>query len=77
MLTDDTPYKSIFNDSCNVIFLELFEGASSDGDYLLSTVLPYLVSLHLFGFSVHTYVKHNPLGLLEALVGMIIIQYVV
>jgi hypothetical protein len=52
LLVDDTPYKSIFNDSCSGIFLELFEGACSDGDYLFSIVLPYLVSLHSFGFNV-------------------------
>jgi hypothetical protein len=35
-----------------MLFLKSFEGAHTDGDYLLSTILPYLVSLHSFGFSV-------------------------
>jgi hypothetical protein len=52
LLIDDTPYKFIFNDSCSVIFLELFECEHSDGDYLLSTVLPYLVLFHSSGFNV-------------------------
>ncbi len=54
------PYKSIFNDSCSAIFLELFEGSCNDGNYLFFIILPYLVSIHLFGFSVQTYVKHDP-----------------
>jgi len=63
LLVDDTPYRSIFND-CVVLFLKSFEGAHSDGDYLLSTILPYLVSLHSFGFNVQTYMKHNPFGII-------------
>jgi hypothetical protein len=39
LLVDDTPYKFIFNDLCSAIFLELFEGVHSDGDYLFSTVI--------------------------------------
>jgi hypothetical protein len=39
----------------------------SDGDYLLSIVLPYLVSLHLFGLSVQIYVKHNPFGTIRSI----------
>jgi len=42
--------------------LELFKGASGDGDYILSTILPYLVSLHSFGLSVQIYMTHNPFG---------------
>jgi hypothetical protein len=60
LLVDDMLYKSIFNDSYCVIFLELFEGSHSDGNYLFSIVLPYLVSLHSFGFNVQTYIMHNP-----------------
>jgi len=62
LLGDDTPYKFIFNDLCSAIFLESFEGVSSDGDYLFSTILPCLVSLHSFRFNVQTYVKHNSFG---------------
>jgi hypothetical protein len=58
-LVDDITYKSIFNDFYCVIFLELFEGSRSDGDYLFSIVLLYLVSFHSFGFNVQTYVRHN------------------
>jgi hypothetical protein len=47
--------------------LELFKGVGSDGDYLLSTVPPYLVSLHLFGFSVQIYMKHNPFGTIRSI----------
>ncbi len=38
----------------------------NDGDYLFSIVLPYLVSFHLFGFSVQIYVKHNPFGTIRS-----------
>ncbi len=65
LLVDDTPYKSIFNDSCIHIFLELFKGVSSNGDYLFSTVFPYLVLFHLFRFNVQTYLKHNPFGTIK------------
>jgi len=67
LLVDDTPYKSIFNDSCNAIFLESFEGASNDEDYLLSIIFPYLVSFHFFGFSVQTYLEHNPFGTIKSI----------
>jgi hypothetical protein len=62
LLVDDTPYKFIFNDLCSAIFLESFEGVSSNGDYLFSTILPCLVSLHSFRFNAQTYVKHNFFG---------------
>jgi hypothetical protein len=67
LLVDDVPYKSIFNDSYCVIFLELFEDSCSDGDYLFSIVLPYLVSLHSFGFNVQTYVRHNPFWIIRSI----------
>jgi hypothetical protein len=65
LFVDDTPYKSIFNDSCSVIFLESFEGAGSNGDYLVSIVLSYLVLFHFFGFNVQIHVKHNPFGTIK------------
>jgi hypothetical protein len=67
LLVDDIPYKSIFNDLCSVIFLESFEGAGSDGDYLLSIVFPYFVSFHFSGFSFQTYLKHNPFGTIQSI----------
>jgi hypothetical protein len=62
LLIDDMPYKSLFNDSCSAIFLESFEGSHNHGNYLLSIVLLYLVSLHSSKFSVQTYIRHNPFG---------------
>ncbi len=67
LLVDDTPYKYIFNDSCSLIFLESFEGVSSNGDYLLSTILAYLVSLHSSRFNVQTYLKHNLFGTIKSI----------
>jgi hypothetical protein len=67
LLIDDMPYKSIFNDSCSAIFLESFESSHRDGDYLLFIVLPYLVSLHSFGFNVQTYIRHNPFGTIRSI----------
>ncbi len=63
LLIYDAPYKSIFNDLCSVVFLELFEGSSNNGEiHLLFIVFHYLVSLHSFGFNVQIYVRHNHLG---------------
>ncbi len=52
LFIDDTPYKYIFNDSCNAIFLELFKGACSDRDYLLSTMY-FKVLKHILEMSSH------------------------
>ncbi len=62
-----TPYQFIFNDSCSPIFLELFKGANSNGDYLLSIVFPYLVLFHSSRFNVHIYFKHNPFGTIRSI----------
>jgi hypothetical protein len=67
LFVDDTPYKFLFNDSCSVIFLESFESTGSNRDYLLSTVLPYLVLLHLSKFNVQTYMKPNPFGTIRSI----------
>jgi hypothetical protein len=67
LLIDDRPYKSIFNDSCRAIFFESFESSHNNGDYLLSIVVSYLVSLHSFRFSVQTYVRHNPFGTIRSI----------
>jgi hypothetical protein len=39
-LVDDTPYNSLFNPPFNAIFLEMFYGSLTYGDYLLGTILP-------------------------------------
>lgn len=68
LLIDDTPYKSLFNYSRNVIFFESFEGSHCNhGNFLLSIVLPYLVSLHSSRFSVQTYIRHNPFGTIRSI----------
>jgi hypothetical protein len=67
LLVDDTPYKSIFNVLWNAIFLELFEGLGSTGIICFPSILPYLVSFHFFGFSVQTYMKHNPFGTIKSI----------
>jgi len=59
LLIYDTPYKSIFNDLCSVVFLELFESSCNNGEiHLLFIVFNYLVSFHSFRFNV----RHNPFG---------------
>jgi hypothetical protein len=67
LFVDDMPYKSTSNDLCSVVFWKLFEGSCSDGDDLFSIVFPYLVSLHSFGFNVHTYIRHNPFGIIRSI----------
>ncbi len=66
-LVDDMLLKSISNDSCSVIFLESFEGSHNDGDYLFSTILPYLVSLHSSRFCVQIYIRHNLFGTIRSI----------
>jgi hypothetical protein len=48
-------------------FLESFRSSHSDGNYSLSIVFPYLVSLHSFRCSVQTYIKHNPFGTIRSI----------
>jgi len=49
------------------MFLELFEGLGSAGITNSPSVLPYLVSFHFFGFTVQTYMKHNPFGTIKSI----------
>jgi hypothetical protein len=40
LLVDDTTYKIMFNDMCNAMFLEYFDGHGGDDHYLLRFVIP-------------------------------------
>ncbi len=62
LLINNMPYKSMFNDSYNAIFLESFDNTCGEDQYLLGFVFPYLENFHLFGYGVPTFVKHNPFG---------------
>jgi hypothetical protein len=42
MLVDDTPYKSLFNEPFNAIFVETFQGFDIDSNYMLADLFPYL-----------------------------------
>ncbi len=42
MLVDDTPYKSLFNEPFNAIFVETFQGFHIDSNYMLADLFPYL-----------------------------------
>jgi hypothetical protein len=59
---DDIPYKSMFNDSYNAIFLESFDGHCGEDQYLLRFVFFYLEIFHLSKYNVPTFVEHNPFG---------------
>jgi hypothetical protein len=56
------PYKSMFNNLYNAVFLESFDGLRGEDQYLLGFVFPYLENLHSFRYDVPTFVEHNPFG---------------
>ncbi len=62
LLIDDTPYKSMFNNSHSAIFLESFSSLDGEDQYLLGFVLFYLENFHLSEYIIHTFVEHNPFG---------------
>ncbi len=64
LFIDDTPYKIMFNRPYSAIFWD-FDDFRGEDHYLLKTIIPYLEFLHLFGYGVFTYVKHNPFGRIE------------
>lgn len=61
LLVNNAPYKSMFNELYNAIFLEFnFDDLHGEDNYLLGHVLPYLEFFHLSKYGVSTYVQHNP-----------------
>jgi hypothetical protein len=61
-LIDNTPYKNMFNDPYNDIFLDSFDGRCGENHYLLGSVFLYFENLHSFGYDIPTFVEHNPFG---------------
>ncbi len=54
---NNAPYKSMFNEPYNAIFLESsFDDLHGEDNYLLGHVHLYLEFLHLFEYGVSTYV---------------------
>jgi hypothetical protein len=63
LFIDHVPYKSIFNDSYNAIFLQSLGGSCYDISHeFFAIVFPYLVLLGLSRSNVQTYVRCNPFG---------------
>jgi hypothetical protein len=62
LLVDDIPYKSMFDGSYNVIFMETFDSFHGEDKYLMGIVFPYLKSFHFSRYGVCTFVEHNPFG---------------
>jgi hypothetical protein len=62
LLIDNMPYKNMFNNMYNVIFLESFNGIRGEDQHLLGSIFPYFKNLHLSKYNVHTFVEHNPFG---------------
>ncbi len=57
LLVNNAPYKNMFNELYNAIFLEFnFDGHCGEDNYLLGHVLPYLEFFHLSKYGVSTYV---------------------
>jgi len=71
LFVNDTPYKSMFNNSYNVTSLELFNGLHRDNQYSLGSILPYLEHLHLSRYDVPTLLKTIPLVGLDVLIQII------
>jgi len=71
LFVNDTPYKSMFNNSYNVTSLELFNCLHGDNQYLLGSILPYLEHLHLSIYDVPTLLKTIPLVGLDVLIQII------
>ncbi len=64
---DDTPYKTMFNDMYNAMFLEYFDSRGGDDHYLLKFVLPYLENIHSSRYGIPTFVKDNPFGRIKCI----------
>jgi hypothetical protein len=62
LLVDDTFHKSMFNPPYNAIFFKTFYGFSTNGNYFLDIILPYLESLHSSRMQVYKFVELNPFG---------------
>jgi len=60
LLVEDMPYKCMFNNLYNAIFLESFDNLCGEDQYLLGFIFPYLENLHSSGYVVPTFVEHNP-----------------
>jgi hypothetical protein len=57
LVVNDKPYKTCLNLSFNAIFVESYEYAPKENNYLMKTLLSYLEFLHFFGLSVSTFVE--------------------
>jgi len=61
LLIDNTPYKSLFNEPYNVIFVETFDSSiGNNNNYLLGSVMPYLEAFQSSRISAPTFVENNP-----------------
>ena len=64
ILIDDSPKKSVYNESGNAIFLELWSRNEPESNYLLDTLVPWLSCLNtqcMLGF-LQEYVDQNRIG---------------
>jgi hypothetical protein len=65
LLIDDIFHKTCMNLPFNIMFVKSFRHKDVNDNYLVGNNLPYLESLHYFGFSVFTFVKENPFGIIK------------
>jgi len=65
-LINGMPYKSIFNDSSSVLFFGIIWKFTLQWK-LFALYCSSLVSLHSFGFSVQTHIRHNPFGTIRSI----------
>jgi hypothetical protein len=57
LLVHNMPYKTCFNPPFNVIFVESYEYALKEDNYLMKTLIPYLEFLHYSRLSVPTFME--------------------
>jgi hypothetical protein len=65
LLVNDTPYKSLFNEPFNAIFLEYFDSFHKEDNYLLGIVFPYLETFHCSKYGVIIFVEENIFGCIK------------
>jgi hypothetical protein len=59
------PYKTSFNLPFNAIFVEWYEYAPKEDNYLMKTLLPYLIYFQYFGLSVPTFLELYPFSTIK------------
>jgi len=66
-IIDNTPYITYLNPSFNAIFVEFYEYAPKEDNYLTKKFLSYLKFLHNYGLNVLTFVELYPFNAIKSI----------